>query len=135
MSFHVTTNTDPFDLPWLCEMLKGSYWGHGLTDEKIAKALEHSVNFWIHEYEGPDITPVGFARVVSDHAIFSSLMDVIIDPKYRRRGHGKKLMQAVIEHAAVRETICVISTRDACRFYNKFGFQTFHGILMQRNPS
>ena len=134
MSFIVSTETDKLDLPWLCAQIKSQYWGGALTDAQIIGAVENSLCFWIHDYQAENVTPVGFARVVTDGHIFSSIMDVFVAIPYQRQGHGTKLLQAVFDHPKVRNTICILATRDALRFYRGFGFVHFTQGVMKRDP-
>lgn len=134
MSFLVSNETNEADLPWLCEHLKATYWGEWLNDQQIRRALENSLLFWVHEYEGEMVTPVGFARVVTDHHIFSSITDVYVAEPYRKQGYGRKLMEAMLAHPSIARTICILGSRDAVEFYRKFGFSEAEITVMTRNP-
>ena len=125
----VSTEKARLSLPWVCSSLRASYWGKALNDAQICTAIEHSLCFGAYHVDGVQI---GFARVVTDGAIFSSVMDVYVDWRYQRQGVGRKLMEAILAHPDVKGTISVLSTQDADGFYRKFGYR---GVLaMKRNP-
>lgn len=128
----------PWHLPWLGKTLRAQYWGAWLSDERLARACKNSRCFWLCLADGGRILeneePVGFARVMSDYGTFSALMDVVVVPEWRGKGHGKALIKAAIECSAVSDTICVLASRNYRGLYAKFGFFEVGGELMQRNP-
>jgi GNAT superfamily N-acetyltransferase len=77
---------------------------------------------------------------VTDHAIFSSVMDVFIEEEYRLKGIGTKLMKAIVTHPSVSRTVCILSTEwahhpdVAARLYKKCGFLPYAGYIMVRVP-
>ncbi len=77
--------------------------------------------------------PIGFARVITDHATFSFVGDVFVVENERGKGYGGRLMQAVVEHPSVARTISILQTRDAGGFYAKFGYK-HGGNVMKRGP-
>lgn len=138
-TYRVSTDQSKMNLPWICETLQKQYWGHWLNYHRVIESMQHSVCFGLFEdggIEGGSIVTydkqVGFARVVSDYATFSSLMDVVIQKELRSKGLGKLLMKAVMAHPAVYKTQCVLSTKDAHHFYNQFGFAPIEA--MKKNP-
>jgi GNAT superfamily N-acetyltransferase len=125
----VTNLTQPGFEEWLFKQLRESYWGAWLSESRLAVALTKSICFWLVL----DGKPIGFARVVTDHATFSFVCDVIVEEQHRGQGYGKQLMTAVVACPAVYSTICVLDTRDADELYQKFGFERLRTI-MQRAP-
>lgn len=124
------------DLPWVCKSLKESYWGGHLSDSQIITAIANSLCFGVYEIipNAFKAKQIGFARVVTDHACFSSVTDVIIDEAYRGRGYGTTLMQAVVAHPSVAGTISILASRDARALYAKVGYSPTN-FVMQRNPT
>lgn len=126
----------PQHLEWLGRNLREQYWGAHYTDPMLARALSNSMSFWLVERVngvavGP---PLGFARVVSDAAIFSSLMDVFVVPERRGQGGGRALVEAAVGHPAVWRTICILSSPNMGPFYLKMGFKPMGGIFYKRDP-
>ncbi len=63
---------------------------------------------------------IGFARVVTDKAVFSWLMDVVIDEEYRGNGLGRWLMECILQHPEIKFTrFALATTKDAHDFYKK----------------
>lgn len=100
--------------------LSQSYWSRGIPLETVARAIEHSLCFSVHDATGGQ---VGFARVISDQATFAYLCDVYVLPEHGGRGLGKRLMQAVVDCPGLQGLRrFVLATRDAHGLYAQFGF-------------
>ena len=66
---------------------------------------------------------MGFGRVISDYATFAYLADIIVFPDFRRRGAGKAIVKAMVEHPMLSGIrIVLLRTRDAHGLYEQFGF-------------
>lgn len=135
--FFVSDNPDRLDKTWVANTLLGTYWGGKRTRHQIEESLRNSLCFGLYEHfetsAGWRHKQVGFARVVTDHATFSWLCDVVIDPDYRKRGLGKFLVATVVNDPRIRHTVINLGTRDAQKLYEKFGFETVE--RMRRIPS
>ncbi|HVW21711.1 MAG TPA: GNAT family N-acetyltransferase [Opitutaceae bacterium] len=101
-------------------LLRGSYWAESRSLATVQASLRHSVCFGAYLREGT--RQIGFARVVTDHATFSWICDVIVDERHRGQGVGKALMAAVMAHPSVQSTTNLLGTRDAHGLYERFGF-------------
>ncbi len=123
MKFIVTNETRDENLPWLFGQLNSQLWGSHYTEARVREAVKHSLNFWLHDVEYPHRYPVGYARVLTDRAITSTLNDVFVVNSYQKQGAGRALMEAVVAHPDVCNTNCVLGTMFADRFYRKFGFE------------
>ena len=140
--YHVSTSKERLNIPWVCAQIRASYWGAWLTDAKIQEAIRHSLCFGIYKddtvLDGAEIAvtgeQVGFGRVVTDGVTFSSIMDILIDKPLRNRGLGTMLVTEMVTHPSVKPTICIISTKDASGFYEKWNFYSCQGVL-KRDPS
>lgn len=96
-----------------------SYWAKDRSEEIIVKSIANSICYGMYE-EGAQI---GFARVVSDRAVFAWIMDVFILPDCRQRGLGKQLMKVIMEDEVLVEVKrWGLATDDAHGLYEKFGF-------------
>lgn len=131
--FFTSWDKTKIDVPWLASRLRGTYWGRWVTTPALLKAIDHSLclSLYLKTDTVHDIQ-VGFARIVTDYATFSSLMDVFVETKYRGRGLGKSLIAAALSHEAVVGTINVLHTKDAQKLYEKFGY--IYIEAMQRPP-
>lgn len=100
---------------------KRSYWAKGRSREKIAKSIRNSLCFGLYTADGQQ---VGFARVLSDFAVFAWIMDVFILEAYQRQGLGQMLMKAIMEHPDLQDLErWGLGTKDAHGLYEKFGFR------------
>ena len=72
--------------------LTGSYWGSERTLQVIKKSIQNSLCFGVYL----DGEQIGFARVITDYAIFAYLADVFILEKNRGNGFSKKLLKTGI---------------------------------------
>lgn len=106
------------DIEAVYRLLHETYWANTRTKEAMATCVEHSLCFSV--FCGGE--QIGFARVVTDYAVFAWIADVIVDPRFRGRGVGKFLMRCIMEHPALRPAKKLLRTRDAHGLYEQFGF-------------
>jgi GNAT superfamily N-acetyltransferase len=120
-------STDParLDLDAIFDYLSGrSYWARGRPRDQIVRGIENSLPFGVYL----DGKQVGFARIVTDYATFAWLADVYVLEEHRGNGLGKALVEAVVEHPAVRDLPRVLlATADAHRLYEQYGFAHLKG--------
>ena len=69
-----------------------AYWTTGRTRDMTEKTIEQSLCFGLYHHD----RQIGFARVVTDHAIFAYLCDVFIIDEYQGQGLGKWLIDFVL---------------------------------------
>ena len=97
-----------------------AYWALGRSRETVERAIAGSVNYGAY---APDGTQVAYARAVTDRATFGWLCDVYVDPAWRRRGLGVRLVETVRDHLlglGVRRLL--LATADAHGLYARLGF-------------
>ena len=108
-----------------------SYWAKGRTVEKIQQSIEHSECFGLYKKE----KQIGFARVVSDFAIFAYILDVFVLEEERGLGHGKFIMECILNHPDLKEVNkWMLGTDDAHGLYAQYGFTPIKKVqnLMER---
>ena len=88
---------------------------------QLAEAVRHS-DAWVG-FEDPTGTLVATARAISDRAKRSWVYDVMVDPAWRGRGVGRALVEALLDHPAVRRTQASLTTKDAQGVYAPQGFR------------
>jgi N-acetylglutamate synthase-like GNAT family acetyltransferase len=67
---------------------------------------------------------IGFARVVTDYAVFAYLLDVVIAENRRSLGLGKWLVEVILNHPKLKEVQSwMLATKDAHKLYAEFGFK------------
>ncbi len=96
-----------------------SYWAKGRSREVVERSIEHSLCFGVYL----DGQQVGFARVVTDYAVFGWIMDVFILPDFRGKGYSKILMKEIMNHVDLQGLKrWGLGTDDAHGLYRQFGF-------------
>jgi GNAT superfamily N-acetyltransferase len=100
-------------------MLTRAYWAKERSREHTERAFANSLVFGVYEGE----RQIGFARVVSDYAIFAYLCDVFIHEDYRGRGLSKWLMETIHGHPDLQGLRrWALITSDAHGLYQQFGW-------------
>ena len=118
-SFIISDDTARLNIDAICDFLSRAYWAQNRSRNLIEKSIQYSLNFGV--YDGD--RQVGFARVVTDRAIFAYLCDVFIHEDYRGKGLGKWMMECVLNHPELQglRRWCLL-TRDAHGLYKQVGF-------------
>lgn len=118
---HISTDKKGLDIVLIHGYLsKESYWAIGRDIEIVKRSIENSLCFGVYEGE----KQIGFARVVSDYAVFAWIMDVFIHKDYRGKGYGKKLMNAIMSHDKLQNLQrWGLGTEDAHGLYEQYGFK------------
>lgn len=102
------------------DILKASYWARGRSEGINKRAFANSLCA-IASRSGQQI---GFARVVTDYAVFAYLSDVIVWPQHRGMGVGRRLVGALLDHPELATVShWSLATTDAHALYEKFGFR------------
>ncbi len=99
-------------------LLNSTYWAGGIKKETIEKGIANSHCFGIYLGE----MQIGFARAISDKAVLTWIMDVIVDERFRGKGLGKWLIECILQHPELKNTKFRLATEDAHELYRKFGF-------------
>ena len=117
--FIISTDKQRLNLQVISDFLTHrSYWARGRSLETISRSIENSLCFGV--FEGPQ--QVGFARVVTDYAVFGWIGDLFILESYRKQGLSKWLVQCIIHHPdLVKVRRLILATKDAHELYRKYG--------------
>jgi GNAT superfamily N-acetyltransferase len=115
----VSTDRARLDVALIEQFLNTSYWAAGRPRDVIERSIAHSLCFGVYTAG----RQIGFARVITDCAVFGYLADVFVLPEFRGRGVGKHLVKAMLEHPDVHGLkLLLLRTRDAHGLYAQFGF-------------
>ena len=117
--FMISDEKTLIDLDAVSQLLSTTYWASYRTRNTIETSINNSISFGVYHNR----KQIGFARVVSDKAVFSWVLDVVIDESYRKKGIGQWLMECMLEHPEIKHTKFALATLDAHEFYNKFNFK------------
>jgi len=120
MSVIISTENSELNIDFIHQFLTNSYWAKGRTKEAVQTTLEHCLNFGVYI----DSKQIGFARVLTDYAVFGYLMDVFIIEEHRGNGYSKKLLKTIMEHPELQGIQrWMLATNDAHELYKQFGFK------------
>jgi len=117
----ISTDKTRLDIDLIHEYLsKESYWAIGRDIEMVRRSIDNSLCFGLYLED----QQIGFARVVTDYAVFAWIMDVFVLKDYRGNGYSKKLMNAIMTHEKLQNLQrWGLGTDDAHGLYEQFGFK------------
>ena len=116
----ITTDRSKLDIDlihrYLCDE---SYWATGIPRDVVVRSIENSLCFGAFE----DEKQIGFARAVTDYAVFAYIADVFVIESHRGRGVSKMIMKAIMEEPSLQGLRrWSLVTSDAHGLYRQFGF-------------
>ena len=116
----ISTDKKKLDIDLIHNYLSGeSYWAKGRSKEVVKRSIDNSLCFGVYE----DDRQIGFARVVTDCAVFAWILDVFILREYRGKGYSKQLMKTIMSHDSLQNLQrWGLGTEDAHGLYKQFGF-------------
>lgn len=119
--FTISTDRARLQFDVIQQFLAGeAYWAKSRTPEQTRTAIENSLCFGL--YAGD--SQIGFARVITDHAVFAYIGDVFIIDEFRGRGLSKWLMEIIVTHPDLQGLRrWLLATKDAQGLYKQFGFE------------
>ena len=119
--YYISTDQKNLDIDLIVDFLQHkSYWANTRSRETIEKSINHSLCFGLYNHENSQI---GFARVISDFAVFAWVLDVFILETYRGKGLAKLLLQEITVHPDLQGLKrWGLATKDAHGLYQQFGF-------------
>jgi len=122
LQYYISTDTSKLNKKIIADFLQNeSYWANKRSIDTIEKSIANSLCFGVYTYHEQQI---GFARVVSDFAVFAWIMDLFILKEHRKKGLGKLLMEEIINHPNLQNLQrWGLGTNDAHGLYQKFGFR------------
>ena len=114
------------DLEVIHGYLTTAYWSPGVPRDVVERSLRWSLCFGSY---APDGSLAGFARAVTDRAVFAYIADVFVLPEHRGRGLGVWLMETVLGHPELQGLRRIfLVTADAHGLYERFGFHPPRGV-------
>lgn len=118
--FAVSTDPTRLDVEAIHAFLSHeSYWAQGRPLAVVQRSIAHSLCFGL--FDGR--RQVGFARVITDRAVYAYLCDVFVLASHRGRGLGKWLLRCILAHpdlTGLRRFQLI--TDDAHGVYDQVGF-------------
>lgn len=107
-----------------------SYWAKGIPLETVQRSFDHSFVAGVIR----DGRQVGFARFITDYAVFAYLADVYVEEEHRGLGLSKAMMELLMDQPWVKGLRKLfLATMDAHGLYEQFGFEAlrFPGRVME----
>jgi GNAT superfamily N-acetyltransferase len=131
----ITTDKNKLSVPaihrWLSEE---SYWSKGIGYETVQAAFEHSFCIGILHRQAQ----IGYARLITDYALFAYLADVYVAAAHRNQGLSTRMLQVLLHIDWVQNLQKImLATRDAHQLYRKYGFSElkFPARMMELSPA
>lgn len=102
----------------------GGWWNENYDKSGIPVLIKGSFAFAVAIDKKTNGT-IGMARVLSDGVSDAYIQDVVVLPKYRKSGVGKKLILKLVDFCKQKGVlwIALISEPDQEQFYKKLGFK------------
>jgi GNAT superfamily N-acetyltransferase len=119
-NYLITTDKSKMHLADIHEWLSTeAYWSKGVPYHIVEQAFNHSFCIGIL-HQGHQ---VGYARLMTDYAVFAYLADVYILKAHRGQGLSKLMMKTLMELDWVKGLrVIMLATQDAQGLYSQFGF-------------
>jgi GNAT superfamily N-acetyltransferase len=114
----------------LYQMYQGEWWCKGRTRQDIRRMLERCPI--IVAFADPSTGKLAaFARAITDFVYKAVIFDVIVAPDYRTLGLGRELMEAIVDHPALKsvEHLELYCLPELVPFYERLGFTADLGRL------
>jgi GNAT superfamily N-acetyltransferase len=109
------------DLELTWEFLRTAYWSESVPRDVVERAIANSLPLGVY---GPSGAQVGFARAVTDRAVFAWIADLFVVEGHRGRGLGKWLVEALLAHPSLQGLrVVMLATADAHSLYERYGFE------------
>ncbi len=118
--YHITSNKSLLHIGQVHQWLAAqSYWAKNIPFSVVETAFFNSFTIGILK----DGEQVGYARLITDYAVFGYLADVYVKEEHRGRGLSKQMMEAIMQQDWVRGCRkLMLATLDAHGLYRQYGF-------------
>ncbi len=121
MSITFKQGFDHIDFDVVSKWLEEAYWSPGITREEVILGARNSslVVGGFHQ-SGKQVS---YLRIISDKVRFAYVLDVIVDPTWRKQGIGTAMVRYAMEHPEMELVYqWLLRTRDAHGVYARLGF-------------
>ena len=77
---------------------------------------------------------IGAGRALTDRVSWTVIFDVVVEPEHQGQGHGKAILQSLIDQAGARN-VMLQSVPGKESFYSRIGFRKMHTAMAKyTNP-
>jgi len=91
-------------------------WPRDYSVADASAALERTIN--VGAWDGTRL--VGSIRILTDGYFFATIPEILVDPDYRRRGIGQRLMELALERAP-RGKLAFGAQPESVAFFDRIG--------------
>ena len=117
----INSERTKLDIDFVHSELAQKYWSLGIPRAVVEAAIANSLCFGVYLEETQK--QIGFARVITDGAVFGYIADVFIIEQFRGNGLSKWMMKVILDHPALQGfRRWMLGTKDAHGLYAQFGF-------------
>nr|QCI04249.1 hypothetical protein [Anotrichium furcellatum] len=119
--FSTDKNINIYDLEYLCNAV--GWVRRPLKKVKIALDNSFIISQMFYYHNSKKIL-IGFARATSDTCFNATIWDVVIHPRFQKKGLGKTLMNQLIKKLRSQDisTITLFADPQVIKFYKNLGF-------------
>jgi N-acetylglutamate synthase-like GNAT family acetyltransferase len=119
--FYISNDKNKLNVELIFEFLNSeAYWSKGRPRNIIEKSIKNSLCYGIYDSKN---NQVGFARVITDFAVYAYILDLFIINSHRGQGLGKQLIKEILsDPISSMVKNWSLATRDAHELYRQFGF-------------
>ena len=129
-AYLVSTDVTRLDYALTARVLAETYWATGIPERVVRQSVAGSIAFGLYEPGPPGsggaaapAAQIGFARVVTDRAVFAWVGDVFVVESHQGRGLGLWLVQCVMAHPDLQGMRrWMLASTTARGLYAKLGF-------------
>jgi GNAT superfamily N-acetyltransferase len=121
-AYSFSTDREAMQLPRIHHWLHHhSYWAKGISLATVQTMIANSFCTGVFKAGAQ----VGFARFVTDYAVFAYLADVYIEEEHRGQGLSKHMMEVLMSQPWTKNLRrLTLATMDAHGLYEQFGFES-----------
>jgi ribosomal protein S18 acetylase RimI-like enzyme len=123
MQINLIKNLSERQIDDLNRLYQSQWWSRGRKKADIDRMLKHT-DLIVAFCDASSNQLVAFSRVLTDYVDRATIYDVIVDETYQGQGLGKKLIDAIANHSALKsvEKLDLCCCPDLILFYQKWGF-------------
>jgi predicted GNAT family N-acyltransferase len=113
------------------KLYQNEWWTKG-RDKKSIKVMLKNSDITIGVVKDKKL--IAFVRVLSDFIYKAEIFDVIVHPKYRKRGLGELLIREILNHKKLKKVqqFNLQCKSEVAPFYEQFGFERVEGLEFMR---
>ncbi len=116
----------------LVDLYKNEFWSKQRTRPAVEKML--AASDVVVALVDQDDRLAAFTRVLTDFVYRATIYDVIVNPIYRQKGLGKRIMDDILNHPKLSqvEHVALFCLPEMMPFYERWGFTAMNLKLMGR---